>query len=115
MEDSQYFVQIKDPMDVRRSMLGTSKQIIQILQRYERIKDLRVKKLEKISQLRGTNKEINLMAAKLKKAFPAVDIRIKLDKEEIKAKSQKTEMKGDELLKLESELRKIEDKIGKLR
>ncbi|MBN1544725.1 hypothetical protein JW898_04655 [Candidatus Woesearchaeota archaeon] len=114
MEDNQYFVQIRDPADVRRSILGSSKQIIQILQRYERIKSLRVKKLEKISQLRGLNKEINLLVAKLKKEFPAAEMRVRIGKEEKVTRKGKAELKGNELAKLESELRMIEDKIGRL-
>ncbi len=115
MEDGQYFVQIKDPLEIRRTLLGNSRQTIQILQRYERIKDLRVKKLEKISKLRGTNREVNLLVAKMKKAFPAADLRIRLDKETKPSKERKSEVKGDELAKLEHELRRIEEKIGKIR
>lgn len=108
-----YFVQIKDPVDMRRSILGSSKQIIHILQRYERIKDLRVQKLEKISKLRSQNKEINLLIAKLKKEFPAAKLRVNL-REEGDDRRKRPEIRGDELAKLESDLRMIEDKIGRL-
>ncbi|MBW2971425.1 hypothetical protein KY359_00165 [Candidatus Woesearchaeota archaeon] len=115
MTEEQFFVQIRDPVDVRRSILGSSKQIIQVLQRYERIKILRVKKLEKIAKLRALNKEINLLVAKLKKEFPEAEMRVRIGKEE-KATPRKKgiETRGSELAKLESELRMIEDKIGRL-
>jgi hypothetical protein len=117
MEDSQYFVHIKSPVDVRRGILGSSRQIIQILQRYERIKSLRVRKIERMALLRALNKEINLLVAKLKRELPAAEMRLRLGKEEKKTKrgrEEKEEYAGDELRKLESELRMIEDKIGRL-
>ena len=115
MADEQYFVHVRDPVDIRKHILSSSKQIIQILQRYERIKDLRVKKLEKISQLRATNKEINLIIAKLKKALPAAEMRVKIGgREDKKIKKGRAEFRGDELAKLESDLRMIEEKMGGL-
>jgi hypothetical protein len=114
MEESQYFVQIKDPLDIRKGILSSSRQIIQILQRYERIKALRVKKLEKISHLRSKNKEINLLVVKLKKAFPAAEMRVRVGKEQQSMKKGKKAYSGDDLAKLEEELRMVEAKIGKL-
>ena len=114
MAEDPYFVQIRDPVDIRRSILGSSKQIIHILQRYERIKELRVKKLEKITKLKALNKEINLIFAKLKKEFPKAEFRVKLGKEETKVKTGGAKIAGDELLKLESELKMIEQKLGML-
>jgi len=105
-----YFVQIKDPADIRRSILGSSKQIIHILQRYERMKDLRVQKLEKISKLRAQNKEINLLVAKLQKEFPAAKLRVPLSSDS----GSRRGYKGDDLAQLEADLRKIENKIGNL-
>lgn len=106
--DSQYFAQIKDPVEVRRTILSSSRQLIGVLQRYERIKSLRVQKLEKISKLRALNKEINLGIAKLKKVFPAVEMRVKVG-QEAPARGGRNELK-----KLEEELKMIEDKISLL-
>jgi hypothetical protein len=114
MEESQYFVEIKDPADMRRSMLGSSRQIIQILQRYERIKELRVMKLEKLAQLRTLNKEIGLIVAKLKKAFPKADFRVKVEKGGVSVSRVMGAHPGDDLGKLESELRMVEDKLSGL-
>ena len=95
-------------MEIRRTILGSSKQIIKVLQRYEAIKDLRVRKLEKISKLRGVNKEINLLVAKLRKEMPKAEMRIPSGPKS----ARKSRIKGDELAALESELKKIEEKIG---
>ncbi|HII72259.1 TPA: hypothetical protein HA265_05895 [Candidatus Woesearchaeota archaeon] len=105
-----YFVQIKEPAEVRRKLLANSKQLIQILQRYERIKELRVRKIEKISQLRKLNQEINLLMAKLKKEMPKAEVRIK--QEPRRPDRQESRLQGNELEKLEAELKRIEDKIG---
>ena len=112
--EEQFFVQIRDPLDMRKSILGSSKQIIQILQRYERIKNLRVNKLEKISNLKGLNKEINLMIAKLKKEFPETGFRINTGQEDQKPSVKKSKISGDELYQLETELKQIESKLGSL-
>ncbi|MFH1063983.1 MAG: hypothetical protein V1729_02805 [Candidatus Woesearchaeota archaeon] len=111
MEDSQYFVQIKDPLDMRRDILGSSRQMIQILQRYERIKQLRIKKVEKIHDLKATTKEIHLLVTKMKAVLPAYKVRLDLEKEN---KPKRRGMTGDELKNLEAELRMIEEKIGNL-
>lgn len=112
--EEQFFVRIRDPLDMRRNILGSSKQIIQILQRYERIKELRVNKLEKISQLKSLNKEMNLMIAKLKKEFPEAGFRISLGQEDQKPDVNKSRISGDELYQLEAELKQIESKLGNL-
>ncbi|MFC1723142.1 hypothetical protein ACFL0V_03305 [Nanoarchaeota archaeon] len=102
----EYFVQVKDPEEVRRMLLGSSKQIVQVLQRYETLKDIRVQKLEKLSLLRKLNKEIHLLLVKLKKEMPKADIRIK---PKIQKESTVT---GNEVAELEAELKRIEEKIG---
>ena len=112
--EEPYFVQIKDPLDMRRSILGSSKQIIHILQRYERIKELRVRKLDKISKLKALNKEINLIIAKLKKEFPDAGFRVKMGTEEKKVSKSRRKVSGNEIYQLENELRKIEEKLGSL-
>lgn len=106
-----FFVHIRDPTDVRRKLLGSSKQLIQILQRYERVKELRIHKLEKISQLRKLNKEINLLFAKLKKEMPKADVRIKTEPRK-PSRNEGSKLSGNELAELEAELKKIENKIG---
>ena len=112
MESNQYYVQIRDSMDIRRSILGSSKQIIQILQRYERIKSLRVQKLEKIKELKDLNKEIKLSIVKLTKVLPKADVRVQVA--EPKRSRGKRRAVGDDLGKLESDLRMIENKLGRL-
>ncbi|MBW2967793.1 hypothetical protein KY362_04865 [Candidatus Woesearchaeota archaeon] len=114
MVESQYFAQIRDPVEIRRSILGSSRQIITVLQRYEHIKALRVKKLEKITKLRALNKEINLAVAKLKQKFPAVEMRVKVGHEEKHPRRASGSRQVNELQKLEDELRQIEHKIGQL-
>ena len=101
----EYFVNLKDPEEIRREILGNSKQIIGVLQRYEMLRQTRVQKLEKMSELRKFNKEINLLIAKLKKEMPKAEMRVP---------ARKSKLDGTELAELEAELKKIEDKIGML-
>ena len=84
---------------------GTCIEIIDGRQRYETLKEIRVKKVEAVSRLRKTNKELNLLMAKMRKAMPKADMRIP-------EKRVDTKFEGDDLAKLESELKKIQQKIS---
>jgi hypothetical protein len=111
MEQTEYFAQIRDAPEVRKALLSTSRDIIQILQRVERMKQLRTKKLEKIGAVRNTNKEIRLLVGRLKKAFPAAGMRVPTNPER---KPEGRKIRGGELKELEEELKKIEGKIAQL-
>ena len=111
MEQNEYFAQVPDPQEVRKSLLSSSRQIIQVLQRMERIKQLRIAKLESINKVRNTNKEIRLLITKLKKEFPSTGMRIPTSPEK-PAKTKR--IRGNELQELENELKKIESKISQL-
>jgi hypothetical protein len=115
------FIQVRDPVNLRRTLLGCSKQIIQLLQRYEKLKEMRVKKAELISKLRMTNKEITLLVTKLNTYLPAASAKT-AEKQE-KTKKKETHFRAEaaihegntnDLKKLEAELAMIESKIKQL-
>lgn len=112
MEQNDYFAQVRDAPEVRKNLLNTSRQIIQVLQRVEAVKKLRVRKLEKIAEVKQTNKEIRMLVNKLKKEFPATGMRIPT--KETKHRNTKKKIRGNELKELEAELKMIEGKIGQL-
>lgn len=122
-EEQNFFVQIQDVPSIRRPLLENIKQIIKLLQRFEKFKELRAAKVEEIMKLKRVSKEISGLFVKLKKELPESGLRLRArkakGKEKIKGKA-KEEVKTkpvtpmSELDKLESELKAIESKIGRV-
>jgi hypothetical protein len=69
-EDESYFVSIKDPLDLRRQLLESSKKSIHCLQNYQRILLIREKKQKEISELRSTLKELAYLNKKFNDKLP---------------------------------------------
>ncbi|MBT7903372.1 hypothetical protein HN587_05910 [Candidatus Woesearchaeota archaeon] len=112
MAEGEFFVQIPDGTEVRRILLEDSKQIIQILQRYEQFKAHRIHKQELISKLRDINQSIQVLLQKLEEEMPKTNMRVKLTKRKKEPiRSQKTK----ELQQLEQSLADIERKISSVR
>ncbi|MBW3003060.1 hypothetical protein KY328_00785 [Candidatus Woesearchaeota archaeon] len=134
-KDQIFFIGIRDPIEIRRSLLESSKDIVHSLQRFERFKEVRKEKLEALQEVRKTMSHVKKLMADLKKALPETDLRVELGKEEQRrklkkaAKETKKEVKVakpmpikerispkemNELEKLESELSAIEGKLSRL-
>ena len=123
VEEGILFKKIDNPFELRRNLLEASKQMIHGLQKYERLRAIRVRKAEEIIKLKSIVKEINALNAKLKKEFPDIifkTTKLKEAKEErVKAK-EKVEKKKEamperkesrELVDLEKQLKDIERKL----
>jgi len=122
-----FFVEVREPEEVRRNILESLKDIVEALQRFEKFKETRKDKIEHINKLGKILKETNKLIPILKNSFPEAKIRAaKISrrktpkKEKISAGKKKTseEMTKKpvtELQKLESELSEIEGKLGSLR
>ena len=132
-----FYVGINDPIEIRRSLLESSKEMLQLLKRNEKFKEVRKEKKENISRLKDDMKEIKKLFAKLKSLLPVHHLRIILKAEKDKlikqkvstVKKKKTVAKKkvaavtkqkvnkedlSELKKLEQELANIENKLGGL-
>lgn len=77
-----FYVGIKDPIEIRRSILESSKEVIQYLQRAEKFKQVRNEKAEEIAKLRGIMAETTKLVNKLKKQLPKAGIRTPLHRHE---------------------------------
>lgn len=129
-KEEVFYVGVKDPIEIRRSLLESSKEIVQYLQRAERFKATRTEKAEQIAKLKQTMREITSLTRKLKTALPKTQIRARLHKHEEKILKEevkevekeaveKEEVKEKpaemtELEKLESELGEIESRLTKM-
>lgn len=123
-DENLFYVEIPEPVAVRRETLLSTRNAIQFLKKNEELKDIRIQKIEKIMEYKNDIKEINVLINRLKEKLPKAKLRIKKDipvvsqvKKEKKKTGEKKERKKEtsELDKLESELGQIERKLGRLR
>ena len=124
-----FFVQVKEPSEVRRNILETLRDIVEVLRRFEKFKHLRHEKLEKINNLRGLLKETNKVFGTLKSKLPQTNLRATVVREAPKhakkthhRKSKKAKVAEEKMPKkeitdadkLEAELNAIESKLKSL-
>ena len=119
-----FFVEVKEPSEVRRNILEILKEIVETLQRFEKFKHIRHEKIENMHKLGRLLKETNKTLGDLKSKLPQTNLRaiVKETPKQSKAhhkkkkkgkvvaeKSQQKDM--TEIEKLESQLSAIESKL----
>ena len=124
-----FFVQVKEPSEVRRNILETLRDIVEVLKSFEKFKHIRHEKLEKINKLRGLLKETNKVFGTLKAKLPQTNLRATGVREAPKHPKKAHHRKGKkakvveekmpkkemtETDKLEAELSAIESKLKSL-
>ncbi len=125
-----FFVEVKEPEEVRKNILESLKEIVESLQRFEKFKETRKDKIYHINKFKNIVKDTNKLVFDLKKSFPETTIRTV---REMSKSTQKKKTNGKkkyagvikkevqerkpmtELQKLESELSEIEGKLESLR
>ncbi|MBN1156475.1 hypothetical protein JXA85_02580 [Candidatus Woesearchaeota archaeon] len=125
--EADFFVELKDPVELRRAVLEASKKSIRFLQNYESIKKNRTEKSEEIERLKATIKEISLLFTRLKAELPKVKdvlppefkkffhsrpVTVKVVKPPIA--SVEIRPREKEINKLEQELKDIESELERL-
>lgn len=75
-----FYVGIREPAQIRRSLLETARESIHFLQRFEKLKAIREEKFQTILHLDAQVKELKLLVSKLRKSFPAARSHIRLPK-----------------------------------
>ncbi len=119
-DDNQLFVKIDNPVEFRKALLLSIRELIHSLQRNDTVKQIRIEKVEQIIKLKKTTKEIEVLLNRLNADMP-VNLESR-KKEKAPAKSKKAvkgKAKGkgkkapkiSEMQKLESQLRDIEGKL----
>ena len=119
-EEKIFYVGIKEPFELRKNLLESSKMIIKSLQKYQKFKDIKLRKSEYLSELKDIIKEIKKLNLLLNSKLPETDIKLsrtvlpngKKEPEETMTKADIK--KKNELEKLESELSSIESKLDSL-
>jgi len=121
-KEKEFYVGIPNPIDVRRNILETSKEIIQVLKRYESFHHIKEAKKAEMNKFRAMVNDINQMMLRLKTSLPPVRIEDLPRKEPTETTVKPLSVKriraapesaapSSELDRLEQELGKIEDKI----
>ena len=133
-EADVFFVEMKEPLYVRKGILESMKEIIHFLQEYERFKQVKADKEKYIADLKKVINDLNSLVTKLKTELPKKQMKdlpeelkktIMLKKKEKKKKAKaecvvKEELpepeqpKRSEVDKLEDELVAIEQKLSRL-
>ena len=122
-----FFVQVKKPAEVRKDILETLREVVETLHRFEKFKQMRHKKLEKIHHLGVLIKQANKILGNLKLKLPQTNLRAtaaraspqskahrkKKKKMEASEEKQQKEPKKEltEVDRLENELSAIESKL----
>ena len=125
-----FFVEVRQPTQIRRSILETLKDILELLHKFEKFRHTRHKKLESIHKLRVLLKDANKMLGMLKLKLPQTNLRAIVVKEAIEhktpshkkkkksAKEEKEEKPQKKVMteaeRLEAELNAIESKLKNL-
>jgi len=116
MEEEIYYINVREPVETRKKLLETSRQVVLALQKYEGFKLKRLKKHDFIDHLRKNFREINELILRLKKELPQIKPMKKLTLPEEKPRAPARIGKArKELTDLEKELGDIEKKLGRLR
>ena len=117
MEDETYYVNVREPIETRKRLLETSRNVVVALQKYEIYKLKRTKKENFVDQLRNNFKEINTLIMQLKKELPTIKIKRRTSPvTNIKTKKKVAVKKGKrELEDLHKELKDIESKLSILK
>ncbi len=112
---ADYFVKIVDVKTIRRALLSASKETINLLLEYEKLKSLRDEKLENIKEAKELITELKLIIQNLKKLMPKLSEPSDVPLSVAKSTENKSQIKEEfNLEELERELLEIEKKIKKI-
>ena len=116
MEDELFFVGIRDPIELRKELLTSSKNLIDSLRRYEAYKDVKEEKLQNIMDLKRVFDELLVLNKKLRNKLPHIPVKATptLTREMPPSKGKPVKLSRDKIDVLEDELAKIEERLGSL-
>jgi len=118
-KEEDYFVGIYDPLDVRRNLLESSKEIIKSLQAFDKVESVREEKLKLFKEMRRVMAELDLLVSKLKTKLPKSYLRKAVEKNNVsslrKIQYPANKKFSSELERLEQELRNVERELSSMK
>lgn len=76
-QSDEFYVGVSEPALIRKEILDLSKEMVKMMQQYERIKAIRMEKEETIAKIKRDSKMIGTLIRKLKKILPKTKLRIR--------------------------------------
>lgn len=117
-ERDMFYVEIQNPLEVRRNLLEASRDLLRGLQKYEDLKKVRANKVKEITKLKNILKEINALFNQAKNHMPAVFVKVPEPRVIGKARhapriksAEVDARKPREVAELEKQLKDIEGKL----
>lgn len=108
-----YFVGIYDPIDVRRNVLESSKEIVKSIQAFERVESIREEKLRYVRDMKKVMAELNLLVSKLAEKLPKAKLRKALAASNIPVVNEHLQSRfSNELERLEDQLKLVEKELS---
>jgi len=114
MKEELFFVGIGDPIEMRKDLLTSSKNLIDSLKRYEVYKTIKEDKLNYMMELKRVFDELLVLNKKLRNKMPKTPMKAPKMTKESKAPKKADKKEKTQIAVLETELSKIEEKLGKL-
>jgi polyhydroxyalkanoate synthesis regulator phasin len=123
MEEELFFVGIRDPIELRKELLTSSKNLIDSLRRYEAFKDLKEEKLQNVLELKHVFDELLVLNRKLRNHLPRIPVKVPTALKEMqqmregpkpKVVGKPAKIGKNKIDVLEEELAKIEERLGSL-
>ena len=69
-ENHNFFVGIYDPVDVRRNLLESSREIVSSLQSYDKLHAIRLQKLKLYQDMKKAKEELDMLISRLTVSLP---------------------------------------------
>ncbi|MBW2998621.1 hypothetical protein KY321_03710 [Candidatus Woesearchaeota archaeon] len=114
MSNEENYVGIRNPVEIRRSILETSKDVISNLKTFEELREIRIEKFSLIEEYNSELEDLKKLIAKLKRIFPKNKISVDNKPKEVKKKvvKQKVIPEPKDLSDFEDELDSLEEKLS---
>lgn len=112
-EKSMYFISVEQPAEVRTTLVEASTLILEAFRHYEQYKRVTQEKLREMGALRTLIQELKELNNLLFEQLPKVHLRVKADSGE-EMDSSISSAEREQLKKLESEIKAIEEELHEL-
>lgn len=117
-QDDLFFVRLEEPDKARRAILESIKSTIQSLRRFDAVKKIRTEKAKETLTLKNQVQDLQRLAHQLHGFFPEVkgseERPSAVMKEQKKPAAPQPEEAGSDVIRLEAQLRQIEEKLLRL-
>jgi hypothetical protein len=113
-KENEYFIQITNPRETRKSLLENTRDVLKILKGYEDFRKVRAQRSELIGTYKTQMNEVKSLVSGLRKLLPKTKGMKKAVVPRMIPVPEAAEKPGIELKKLEDELAEIESKLSEL-